>query len=365
MVSVMNNRDYILAKQMNGKKFFRYLSKETGEVLSEYIDDKTDVDELRVIKIKNESEITILKSDGTEQVVCPSFITENEYVELIPHGYLSISNVTGIIKGISYDDVIVAVYKMEDIFNKIVDPQIVCRQNINDIFYTYLKDSHKVDYVGASVSKLTCPENIDMKEFMACDALLYNYSIYYYIDDTLDYLMSLINTKKFDKVLNNLFLKYAKDYNVYINPKIDYEKDYVSVMGHCPNLKALLKDNNFTYDFSSMFGITEINIKLEEHLIINNDKVLGEYQTIDDDTVMMFSHLFKKNLTNILVIKYDDDIDISEIKGSFYLLRDESTQLYILSYNIVGEYRQTDLEVIAAEEVMKRYSSVLNNKYKK
>jgi hypothetical protein len=177
--------------------------------------------------------------------------------------------------------------------------------------------------------------------------------------------MSLINTKKFDKVLNTLFLKYAKDYNVFVSPKIDYEKEYISVMGHCPNLYSLLRDNSFSYDFNSIFGITEINIKLEEHLIINNDELFGEYQTIDDEALSFLTHLFKVNLTNVLIIQYDNDIDLSELKGTFYLLRDNTGVLYVLSYNVAGEYRLTDLEVIAAEQVMKRYSSVANIKYKK
>lgn len=358
--------DYARAKQMNGKKYFRYLSKDTNEVVPDYInEDETIVDEIRVIRVKNGTEIEILDKDGNTIIETPFYISKNKYVELIPVGYLSLSIVTNTTPdGISFDDVLVAVYNMEDVFNHKSTPKVICRQNINDIFYSQYQ-SNGTEYSGVSVSDITCPAHLSMEQVLQCDGVSYNYSTHFYLEDNLDLLLSYINTKKFDKVLYTLYLDYAKEYKIFINKSIDYEKEYISTMGHCSNLKTLLKDNNFEYDFDSAFGISKINIIINEHLITLNDEVLGEYQTLDDGIISMISHIFKKVISNVIVIEYFNDIDISEIKGNFYLIRDDENKLYIISYTESGEYRETDLEVIAASEVMKQYTSVLNNKYKK
>ena len=356
--------DYARAKQMNGKKYFRYLSKDTNEVLDDLKNEDDIVEEIRVIKVKNGNEIVILDKDGEEIQVCPSYISEKKFTELLPAGYLSLSIVSGTTEdGISFNDVIVAVYNMEDVRNRISTPKIVCRQNINDVFYSQYQNNG-VEYAGVSVSDLTCPANLTMEQLLQCNGVSYNYAIHFYLEDNLDLLLSYINTKKFDKELYTLYLDYAKADNVFVSKTTDYEKEYVSTKGHCSNLKTLLKDNNFEYDFDAAFGITKINIIIDEHLIIGKDNN-NEYQTLDDGIISMMGYIFKKNFSNIIILEYDNDIDITEIKGRFYLIRDIDNKLYIMSYTEQGEYRETDLEVIAATEVMKQYTSVLNDKYKK
>lgn len=339
--------EYNQAKKMLGNKYY----KENGD----------DIEVIRVVSVKNTSECKIQSDKGNEiKIVNPQFVYDN-YTKLIPDGFVTISLVKlNYEKDKSYNDVIVTMHRMSDLDIGDNDPFVVCRQNITDFFYNLCSTSEDHPYVGVSVSRRTCPENIDFQIMRACDEIVVAEGVNIYLEDTVEDILSLVNTKKFDKCLELGLLTHLKSI---CRPDIGL----VSVNGHCRNLKQLLLENNFSYDLDNAFNITPIQAELGSHILEikdDEDKLIG--YKLDSEISNQFSNLFKINITDSIVIDYDHDIDVNEIFGKFFLVRDTVNKLYIVKYFTVGEWNEKDLENVALKEFQSQFTSILyDKKYKK
>ena len=343
----MDQNKYNKIRTMLGKKYYKAIS-----------DDKFEI--IRVTGFKNENVIEITREDGNKEKVNPDDVLMN-YTELIPDGFMTFSIVTMKIKNKNTfcDDVIVCVHRMTDLDKKDNDPYLVCRQNITDIFYNYQASTENHPYVGLSVTRDTCPANIDFTIIRACDDVSYFIGINFYITDNIEDILNILGSKikKFNSVLENGMKDFLKS-----NMKMDIGQ--IQLYGHCRDLKTLLINNDFELDYNNIFNITPVDFDMKNHIVTAKDNS-GDYDTIDEFLRINFSNLFKKNITKSIVVKYDHDIDLEEVLGTYFMVRDAINNVYIILYTIEGEYFDKDLEAEAIKNLMSKNTSILREKYKK
>ena len=286
-------------------------------------DEENNLDLIRIVGVQNTETIKIRHQDGTEEKVSPNKVLEN-YRMLNSDGIITFSLVTvDAGNGQNIDDVIICIHRKTDLDNGNAVPYAVCRQNINDIFYEYMNPNPEVIYAGCSVS-------ID-RILMACNDVKKSYGVNIYLDDDLDTILSMVKLKDFDRALQNLLDAHLK----YYSPnRVIIPKPNKSYHGYCPNVKTLLLDNNFMYDFNTCFGITPLSIELsftdesEEHL--------------DDKCRLALSMIFRENITNTYVIPFGHDIDKDKIGIDHMMVKTPSGRLYVIGYTKDGEFVESE-----------------------
>ena len=293
-VETTENEDlfkYTSIKNINiGSKYFRF-NEETNEF-----------EILRVYSIVEEKGLVkYFTSTGERKTIDWKKLLE-EYKLLRPDAVFSalIVNVSG------EKDVIVALVSTEG------EIRVICRQNIFDFFANNTKKIAGMFYVGVSVSRETCPANINFEDIMGCDGINFQRLIYVYLDDTLDDILKLFNHNKFNAVLRNLSMTRRV-----INGEI--------AQGYCKTLRELLESNNFMYDFRKNFGIIELPFPIDE------DKDM-----LSSENTLFLENEFKKNIMETYVIRYSREIDLHSIKREYVLAAsatDKYNKIYIIGYD--------------------------------
>lgn len=321
----MNSKEVL---SLIGSKFYRY-------------DDNDNLELIRVINMQNVESVKIKDlNTGEMKKVNPK--TLNDYKMLNPDGLImfSIVNVdTG--NGTMMNDVIIALYNAKKLREEADNtPYCVCRQNVNDIFYDMNCPNSGVVYAGLCMSKDTCPAHIDFNIMTACNGMEYCYGVNVYIDDTLDDILECVKMQKYDHVLDSIYDAYLKAYTS--NPLISRvdKLDHKSLHGYCTNMRTLLEENNFMYDFNTCFGITPLGFELS---YIDEEKT-----TLDDKCRQALSYLFRENMVSTIVLPYAKDVDLDNIQGQYAIVREPSNKLYVIGYITDGEYVESE----EAEEAM-------------
>lgn len=294
-----------------------------GEKFQIYINDELRI--RRIIKIKNE-ECFVLKDVKSGEII---IISKNDlydkYVKLTPDAFLNIM----ITKEESYNniednDVYICVNKSCDLIHGNNTPSLLLRQNIYSRFKNQFATNNDI-YVGDCLTIVNSEKN-DIEESMTFKEIKKSYSIAMYIDDTVNDIIECISSK-FKKEINTL-LKKLKD-NAMPNMK-----------GFNDNIESLLEENDFIGNYYSLFNITKIDFQIilgkesynDEGDIILNDK---QHKAIED--------LLRKYITNIKVIKYDKDIDISKIVSiEHVMVCDSNNEIFLIAYESTGYYINED-----------------------
>lgn len=274
-----------------------------------------DSEDFRVVKIKNENTFRIKYSNGNMDTISRSTI-EKDYVRLIPDGLIAM-NIVNVGKANPNDkeelkDVIVAIYKTEDLDNGVNIPFAVCRQSIEDLFTKQINSNPYIQYAGMSMNQNNVPAGCDFIMILACNSIAYSIGCSVYLDDTLEDILSLVNTKKFDEVLSSMHSKIAS--NVY---------------GYYPTLKELLENNDFMFDFRQSFNIEKVYFPM----LINKDDYTIELEQLE--TLENIVHFI---MEDPYVIPFSRDIDLDEIKRSYLLVSDIKDDIYIVIYD-KGDYK--------------------------
>jgi len=267
------------------------------------VNEDDSIEFLRLIKAKNANSYVLLNSEK-ERIK----LTEDElskYVKLRPDGYINYS-IVSLDAGIR--DVIVSMFKREDIENGDAIPYCICRQNIFDLFTHNFTQNNTVQFVGCSVSKDTCPADIDYKMIMGCNAIIDNINVSMYVDDTLDDLLEPINVLNFNSVL---FKNYIKNKSV-------------SQPGYCKTLKELLHINNFMYDVLKAFNIIKVPF------IVEYDENSNE---IDINQRKFLENYFKVEMFKTFVIPFTKEIDLKKIERDHIIISDNSNIIFIVLYD--------------------------------
>lgn len=304
--------------------------------------------EIKILKNTNDTKIKVKETSGDNKEF---FISKDEllskYTKLSPDGYITF-NIVNLGKDIR--DVMVTLSRSEDIKKGDPLPYAVCRQCITDIFANQTKEFHN-EYFGVSVSKDTCPANVEFSNFLACDGAEYTVTVAFYIGDKLADILKMIKTKNFDIALYNLLVdrcKYAAN-----NIKILF-KNYMEQKtfdGYCRTLEELLKLNNFKYDLHRAYNIIPFDL----------DLAMCDGRALDPIALHELSVLLCKNIDKTIVVKYDKSIDLSKIERNYQLISDASENVYVVGYTYQGDYH-IPIEDIESEESIEKLNKGTNMK---
>lgn len=321
-----------------GAKYYRY-------------DENDNIELVRIIKY-NDTEVKISINDSNEIKKITINELQKKYIRLNPHAIINFC----IVKlEDRLDDVIVTVHKMSDLTSNEPTPYCVCRQNIIDIFANQIRISNKM-YVGCCMSLQTCPPNIDYKIMVACNGMNKCINVCAYMDDTLDSVLEMINTKDFNNTLESLFIDHVNAV-VRNNPKLAIMKERIMKLdhydGYCKSLKLLLEQNNFMYDFYQAFRI----IPIDEEVKYDKDGF------VSDNIVNIISDIYEINIITTFCIEYWYDIDLSDIQNDYVLIMDKNNNLFVVTYVSNGP-KHINIEDIESEDNIERLadSALGNNK---
>ena len=279
-----------------GDKFYRFL-------------DDTHVENIRITKIKNENTFiaTVYPNElQTYKIKLTKKQIEDYYTRIIPDGTLSfcIANLD-----LGLKDVIVVLYKTDELKEGSKLPFCACRQSVTDLFIQPTNNTTSI-YAGMSVNRNSIPEGLKMEDILACNEIDESKSISVYMDDELDFWLSLINSSRMDTILLSM--------STSVKP---------NVLGYCKTVEQLLKENDFMYDFLSAFDIHTVNFKVQ---------TINEFELIPEH-VYALEERFKVQMFKTYVIPYDRTIDMTEIQRNHILIKDIDNKIYIIAYD-KGEY---------------------------
>ena len=344
-----NKRVYKDGFRMLGNQYFRYIN-----------DD--DVELIRVVKTKNASTVSILDGDGEVSEMNTTYIQDN-YELLSPDGLLTIAVADMGLNsnGHTVEDVVVCVYRRNEMELGDYSPYVVCRQNITDFFANYLCRGEENLMCGVSVSKTSCPDNIDWEDIRACNDIRDSIAINFYIEDNVDSIIAMVRSNKmkvYNRVLQSCYDEHVKVFNT---PQNNARKlAGLPIDGYCTTLEELLRVNNFQYDLDSAYNILAIDCVIDEvkEKEVDNE-LFVDYYKLPDIIVEQLCKIFKQNITETIVVEYTHEISLEQLAGTkYFILRDANNRLYIINYITRGEYRETDLELIAAKVEMNRVKNL-------
>ena len=314
---------------------------------------------IRIVKLLKNDAFKIKDiSTGEITKVGRTFI--GMYTPLEPDGIFTVSSVTiGDGDQVS-NDVILTANRYLDTKLKL-SPYVICRQSITDIFAELFCQKEVNDMVGLSVTRDNCPTTFDMKIMLAANEITHHQLINIYRMDTLDDIWEMIDTKEYDKILEDLYIAHC-----------DHTSNSVAAMrnedmGWCRNLKTLIASNNFWDDINSMFGIMEVGFTLSDYF--EEKTIPGKdisYNVLRNDVKLWLSSIVKTNISEANVLEYDHDINMGDFKDTNHLLiRDNTKKLYLIVYTEEGEFFEKDLEEKAKElDFSTKFKINFYNKYK-
>lgn len=287
--------------------------------------------EFKILRLVNENKVSAEVTKACEELdphkVGERFnidtkTIEDTFVKLTPDGYIDFS-IVELSKHVK--DVMVVILRDEDIRTKKETPYAVCRQSCLDLFAKQTSPED-VDYSGISISVDTCPAGVDIKNFFACEKILYSEMISYYICDSLSDIINMLkDVSKFNDVLEELFqshVDYICNRNRFLAATYD-NRDNVD--GYYRNINDLLKWNNFQYDLFQAFKIIPTTF--------SKDELVTSIGTLTDDAKLVIGQLISKNINKTLVISYERDIDLSKVHRSYCLVADKDNNIYVVAYS--------------------------------
>ena len=321
-------------------------------------DDSDNLEVVRILKYQNSD---VMKCEfikgpqtGKREKIKVSDLHDNWYM-LACDGLISFS----IVELQNLKDVVVTLARKSDIDNAISMPYAVCRQCVSDIFYRVYAKSDR-DTVGMSITWDSCPANVEFKNFLACDRMLAQYTIAYYIGDKLNDLLTLFDHKEYDYVLAELFTSHCK----YSSNGISFiYDDYISrpmFDGYVKTLDDLLVMNNFEYDVQSGFGI--IPLKFDFKGDVSGHIDLDSTGSLSESAKRDLGFMLGENINTTLVMPYDKDIDLKSLSHRLHILiADLNNDIYLIVYDKEGEYH-VPIENVESADNIKKINNLVDTK---
>lgn len=289
-----------IAKTGIGSKYYRYL------------DEQSEPEIVRIYSTNlNKNEVKYYDTNWNKHSMYVKDFLET-YRRLKQDGIIGISSV----KVDKSDDVIIALGIPNKGDTKL--PYVVCRQCVYDFFTNNARKTDDIVYVGVSVSQETCPANIDFGLMLSCNEMNFTSWVNVYLDDTIDDIMRITRTKRYDDVLRNI---------ASISPMVNNTK----ASGYQTSVRDLLVNNNFMYDFHKAFDVIEVPSHIDE-----------ETEGLDLVNILYLENELKVNIMETYVIPYTREIDLRTIKRKYVLVTsaaDKFDKVYIVGYDVPdGEY---------------------------
>ncbi|MDD3122006.1 MAG: hypothetical protein PHC62_00655 [Candidatus Izemoplasmatales bacterium] len=321
-----------------------------GTKFYKYEKDKETADVYRLIRYQNKDTVRLRNEETKETFKVSLEDLKKEYVTLSVNGII-LFNIVSV--GGGKDDVLITLYRDKELHAKAQYPYCVCRQGITDIHaQQYMLQTGK-DFYGASVSMDTMPAGVDFGIMVACDAMdeTATQIIAIYINDTLDTVLDLIDTVKYDNVLNLLFLEHLQ----HVSSKFGqmYYKAKLSTgecEGYCNTLRGLLELNDFMFDFKRGYDIYPMDFDFTD----------CDEKALDVEAMKVLSTLLCKNIDKAMILKYNHDVQLSSIQKDYVLISDKHQNLYVVVYTFSGVY-QIPVEAVEDEVGIKVMHKRMNS----
>ena len=156
---------------------------------------------------------------------------------------------------------------------------------------------------------------------------------------------SIESTYKFDIYLNDTIddiiscipYKYLSEINNVLKATYDRYSTYANVLGASEDIKSLMVNNNFMYNFRSIYNIYQVNwpVVYDDKLSHNSNGNI----ILNNKQVKFLEDMLQKHIDNINVIEYDKDINVKDIINYNHILISDSTEkIYLITYDIISDY---------------------------
>lgn len=272
----------------------------------------------RVVGSKPNDVVTLVNTKNNK----PKYIKKDElkdnYIRLVPDAFMNIMLTDTDPESKVATDVYVCVNKATDLSNGITIPSLILRQNCID--YSRLQIGGNI-YVGECIIKFNDSDIINLMNYESID---YSVSIALYIDDTIDSIINIIPNKVMEKI-NDVLKSIAK-----------VAEASTIIKGYETDFKKLLINKWFIHNYRRLFNIIQVDWKVDlgkQSYNSEGDIVLNSKQKAKLENEL------RQYVSNVRVIKYDKDIDISNIVASPHVLISDADQIiYLIAYDIIADF---------------------------
>ena len=294
-----------------------------GTKYQTYIDDELVV--LRLVNIKSENKFTMVDREGNKLSMTKEEL--DKCIKLDSDALLCLMTTT-----LDEDvrDVYACVHRTDDMRNGIKEPVMILRQNI----YSSSKNAFNAGmdiYVGECLANPKFDNDEQFKSLLEFNTIDDTLSVALYVDDKFKDIKQFItghNARKFDDVLRT----------------IKSSNDNSMIKGYCETLEQLFDENNFMFNYRLLFNIAQVDFPIELDNNTDKDGVI----TLNSKQISRLEDLLRAYITDVKVLKYDKDIDISKIVSKTHIMiSDETENIYLVSY-IVKEAYPVDNDIARA-----------------
>lgn len=278
----------------------------------------------RVVRNKDDNTY-VLKENGIDQnFIVSAKELADKYVRLTPDAFLNIMiTKEPTYEGTEVNDVYFCVNRTTDISMAVQEPALILRQNIYSRFKNMSASLFGEVYIGECATVVNSSKE-EMIELMTFEEILKQHSVATYLDDSEEDILACIPNK------------FKKD----IDATLRSIKSSMPEMckGTTESLKQLWEENDFIGNYKSIFNITQIDFPIvlgSESLDSNGDIKLNTKQK------HRLEDMLRRYISNIRVIKYDKDIDISKIVNvQHVVVSDSENKIYLIAYDVDGYYAE-------------------------
>ena len=294
-----------------------------GTKYQTYIDDELVV--LRLVNIKSENKFTMVDREGNKLSMTKEEL--DKCIKLDSDALLCLMTAT-----LDEDvrDVYACVHRTDDMRNGIKEPVMILRQNI----YSSSKNAFNAGmdiYVGECLANPKFDNDEQFKSLLEFNTIDDTLSVALYVDDKFKDIKQFItghNARKFDEVLRT----------------IKSNNTQSMLKGYCETLDQLFEENNFMFNYRMIFNIAQVDFPIELDNNTDKDGVI----TLNSRQISRLEDLLRAYITDVKVLKYDKDIDISKIVSKTHIMiSDETENIYLVSY-IVKEAYPVDNDIARA-----------------
>ena len=285
-----------------------------GTKYQTYIDDELVV--LRLVNIKSENKFTMVDREGNKLSMTKEEL--DKCIKLDSDALLCLMTAT-----LDEDvrDVYACVHRTDDMRNGIKEPVMILRQNI----YSSSKNAFNTGmdiYVGECLANPKFDNDEQFKLLLEFNTIDDTLSVALYVDDKFKDIKQFItghNARKFDEVLRT----------------IKSNNTQSMLKGYCETLDQLFEENNFMFNYRMIFNIAQVDFPIELDNNTDKDGVI----TLNSKQINRLEDLLRAYITDVKVLKYDKDIDISKIVSKTHIMiSDETENIYLVSYIVKAAY---------------------------
>lgn len=275
----------------------------------------------RAVRYASDNSIIFKDEEGLKSTIKIKDLSD-KYVMITPDAFVNFIIAEEELNGVKFTDLYVCVNKTPDTIDGNMRPSLIMRQNYFSKFKNVnLSALDSVIYVGECATIINSTPQ-ELEEMLTFDRIRKSYSVSIYLDD------------KLSDILDCVPNKFKKDV---VSTLAEIKTPLASnVEGVTSSLEEFMVDNNFMDNFRAIFNILSIDFPIvlgDESYNSDGDIVLNDKQK------KRFEDTLRRYITDIKVIKYDKDIDVSQIVSVQHsVVCDSNDDIFIIAYTIVGYY---------------------------